>query len=200
MRWGHANCPETEGTRLLYTGRAAGSPHYQQGGMSDYLCLPNQPEYPETDYRRHAHHQHSFVDQRSSMDQPDADSFVDQRSSVAGAVYMTFEGEPLGISRGGIIPCAICHTSPRSALLVIPARLSCPDSWTREYSGYLLSSSGQVGESSTVCVDVESESVYDNRDHVVGRARLCHMEAEDHGLECPPFNPEMELTCAVCTK
>ena len=43
IRWGQTTCPDTEGTELVYAGRAAGTSHSHEGGTSDYLCLPDEP-------------------------------------------------------------------------------------------------------------------------------------------------------------
>ena len=45
VRWGRTTCPNTKGTELVYTGRAAGTFYNVQGGTNDYLCLPEEPEY-----------------------------------------------------------------------------------------------------------------------------------------------------------
>ena len=45
VRWGRTTCPDTEGTEVVYTGRAAGSHHTQSGGTNDNICLPEVPEY-----------------------------------------------------------------------------------------------------------------------------------------------------------
>ena len=40
-------CPDTPGTKLVYAGRAAGAHYTHQGGGSNYLCLPDDPEFLE---------------------------------------------------------------------------------------------------------------------------------------------------------
>ena len=35
------------------------------------------------------------------------------------------------------IPCAVCHVSTRTSVLMIPAKIQCPVPWIREYYGYL---------------------------------------------------------------
>lgn len=46
-RWGRTTCPSTKGTQLVYKGRAAGSRAHAKGGESNYLCMPDTPEYLE---------------------------------------------------------------------------------------------------------------------------------------------------------
>ena len=36
-------------------------------------------------------------------------------------------------------PCAVCTVYTRSQALMIPGKINCPSSWTREYFGYLMS-------------------------------------------------------------
>ena len=38
-------CCYTTGTEVVYSGRAAGTYSNTQGGTSDYLCLPDTPQY-----------------------------------------------------------------------------------------------------------------------------------------------------------
>lgn len=45
IRWGRTTCPDTDGTELLYRGVAAGAFFAQLGGGSNYLCLPDEPEF-----------------------------------------------------------------------------------------------------------------------------------------------------------
>ena len=40
IRWGRTSCPNVTGTELVYSGRAGGS-----SDGTDYVCLPNDPEY-----------------------------------------------------------------------------------------------------------------------------------------------------------
>ena len=44
MRWGRTTCPDTEGTELVYTGRAAGSFYDHRGGGDNYQCVVEDPE------------------------------------------------------------------------------------------------------------------------------------------------------------
>ena len=44
VRWGRTTCPDTEGTELVYTGRAAGSFFDHRGGGGNYQCIVEDPE------------------------------------------------------------------------------------------------------------------------------------------------------------
>ncbi|CAI8046154.1 Short-chain collagen C4 (Fragment), partial [Geodia barretti] len=88
IRWGRTTCPNTPGTELVYSGRAAGTFYYVQGGTSDNLCLPDTPEY--------------------STYQPG----VQEHSPIYGAEYQ-LDDAPLPIP--GVhdhnVPCAVCLNS-----------------------------------------------------------------------------------------
>ena len=82
---------------------------------------------------------------------------------------------------------------------MIPARLSCPPTWTLEYSGYLMTAYRSYHRRSAVCVDKDPEDVPGEAASTDG-ALFYHMEATCNGLDCPPYDPQKELTCVVCTK
>ena len=64
------------------------------------------------------------------------------RAYLYGAEYQTGEGVgyngPLISVHDHNVPCAVCYTSARGTVIMIPAQLTCPSSWTREYYGYLM--------------------------------------------------------------
>ena len=82
---------------------------------------------------------------------------------------------------------------------MIPARVSCPASWTLEYSGYLMTARYIYHRRSAACVDKDAE-VIPGLDANTNGALFYHTEAVCVGIACPPYDPEKELTCAVCTK
>lgn len=107
------------------------------------------------------------------------------------------------------VPCAVCYASARSSILMIPAKIQCPSTWTREYYGYL--SSERANEPSQVpsghyrssfnCVDVNPEVIENssgNRDGALFYYVLS--DCDTNGLNCPPYEDGRILSCAVCTK
>ena len=82
---------------------------------------------------------------------------------------------------------------------MIPAKVNCPPQWQREYYGYLMAPhSTNDYRASFICVDKDPEVVCDEAgDTGVGSNN--HVEATCDGLLCPPYDPEKELTCVVCT-
>ena len=148
---------------------------HMKGGSSDYLCLPDEPKYlvykPGT-----------------------------QATPLHGVEYCSSVNQPLNYIQDHNVPCVICKTI-RQSVLMIPARISCPDTWTLEYSGYLMTehyNNPHAGRASPECVDKDPETVPGEVANTNG-AHFCHMEASCNGIQCPPYVPEKELTCAVCT-
>ena len=179
IRWGKSSCPNVTGTEVVYAGRAGGSWFRHTGGGANYLCMPNNPDYLAY--------------------QPG----VQGLSPVYGAEYQTYSG-PLSAVHDHNVPCAVCYASTRVAVTMIPAKTQCPSTWTLEYSGYLMSAyrgSSRYVDYRTMfeCVDKNADSIPGSAASVDG-AMFHHAEATCTGMPCPPYDPQKELTCAVCTK
>ena len=89
-------------------------------------------------------------------------------SYMYGAEYEVVDGIFPGKHEHNV-PCAVCYTSTKSVKLMIPARTSCPSSWTREYKGYLMAAR-HVHAKNTVyeCVDEAPESIAGSHSNVNG--------------------------------
>ena len=133
-RWGDSSCPTTAGTELVYTGngRAGGTHYSHKGGVANYFCMPLDPEYTLPYQAGVRNHNYIF-----------------------GAEYE----HPLQGSHEHNVPCAVCAASTREMVLMIPAKTSCPTSWTREYYGYLMSDHHGHSRSMYTCVDRGQESL-----------------------------------------
>ena len=173
IRWGKSSCPANIGTEIIYNGRAGMSDRTHDGGGSNYLCMPEDPEYTLS---------HALG--------------IRDHSYVYGTEY---EGGPLQSSNHHNAPCAVCYVSTRETVLMIPAKTSCPTSWTREYYGYLMSSYRGHRRATFECVDADQESIRGSAPNTNG-ASFHHVEASCNGMPCPPYNQEKELNCVVCTK
>ena len=170
-RWGSTSCPST----LVYSGRAGGNHWNQQGGGSNYLCMPDDPEYGLA-YR----------------------AGVQGHSPVDGVEYE----QPLRSGRHDRnVPCAVCYVQNRGTSIVVPAKINCPSGWTREYYGYLMSALVSHGHYRTqlICMDSNMEAIPGLPANTNG-AVFYHAEATCNGLLCGPYNTEKELSCVVCTK
>ena len=98
------------------------------------------------------------------------------------------------------VPCAVCRATNRPSTLMIPAKLSCPGSWTKEYSGFLMANFYiDEGRTRHVCMD--------NAPEVVEGVAASHIGAFFHGIEstcdslpCPSYGEGWDMTCVVCSK
>ncbi|XP_070564626.1 short-chain collagen C4-like [Ptychodera flava] len=176
-RWGHNSCPG--GRTLVYTGSMAGSFHSHEGGGSNYLCLPEVPQYDNSVYAG--------------------------KQLYRGYVYhVEYRGRsgPLNSKRYNDLPCAVCLQEQRNNYIMYPARKDCPSGWTREYYGYLMSSKYNQATSEYVCVDV-SGGILTGTSSAVNGASIYPVESRcsrGSGLPCAPYVDGYELTCAVCSK
>ena len=93
---------------LRCIGFAAGQHHGHTGGASNYLCLPNEPEYGE------GNHQVGFFNPIRTV----------EYETLSG--YRTFPAAAYNHDA----PCARCYSPGRPAAIMLPAKTSCPDSWT----------------------------------------------------------------------
>ena len=183
VRWGRTTCPVNQSTELVYSGRAGGSRYNNGGGATNYLCMPDDP-----DYLLYA-------------------AGVQGPSYVYGVEYGPVSGQPFHVQpnvHGHNVPCAVCMAVSRCSLLMIPAKTQCPTSWTTEYVGYLMSEAQSRPLPTTYeCVDKDPESVpglNGNGWNSGGSGLFTHVEASCNGMACPPYEEGKELTCVVCTR
>lgn len=160
------------------TGAAVGSDH-REGGTSTYLCLHNQPEFLRT-----------------------SAGLQDLRGRLYGTEYEVLQSPPAFSSMlRHDVPCSVCHTPTRSTKIIIPGRITCPASWTREYYGYLMSDAWYTSQKGKVpvCIDENAESIPGSATANI-RSLLYFIETTCIGIACPPYFEGAEITCVVCTK
>lgn len=164
--------------RLLCEGYTAGSHHNQHGSGSNYLCLPEVPQW----------NVHVNGNQRYT-------------GTIVGAAYgfssrnNIFDESNVDTDLGGNpAPCAVCYARDRSTTLMIPARPQCPPGWTIEYGGYLASewSSSDRKRSSFVCWDEAPEIAAGGR--AQHQAAVYPVEVLCGTLPCSTYITGRELT------
>ena len=182
VRWGRTVCPDTNGTELVYKGRAAGSHWSHAGGGSNYQCMTENPQ------------NFNFGPGTST-----------ENSLIYGAEYQIWGNNVPSSSHAWHdhdVPCAVCYVAPRETVLMIPGTYICPPNWTREYYGYLMTERNHAahkGRATFECVDAAPEFIasdHANHDGVL----FHHVEPRCGSLPCPPYDPQKEVTCAVCTR
>ncbi len=173
IRWGRTTCPDTPGVEKVHDGVVAGS-YYTHGGAADYLCLPHKPVY--------------FDENSEGVQSHGLLYGTEYEFSTAGPLYEYYQHNA---------PCAQCYI-PR-AIMMLPAAITCPENWTLEYNGYLVSAHKSHKRTRFICLDKDPESVPGSYGNVNG-ALLYVNEATCTGLLCPPYDTAKEVTCAVCSK
>ena len=149
-----------------------GKSYYNQGGGVNYLCLPLNPQFPDN-----------------------ARAGQNSYTSIYGVEYQSgFSG-----MSDQDATCAVCEVQGRSAVLMIPARNTCPDGWTLEYEGLLGSEKSVHKGSDYVCVSSNPEPSRSGNANTNG-GLIYVVEAQCGALPCPPYVSGYELTCVVCTK
>ena len=168
VRWGRESCPNN--TDLVYNGTAAGSLD-GAGGTSDIFCMPGDPSYKQVAER------------------------VGRSTLLDNIRYETNELF-IDINRDSV-PCAVCQSETRSVALLQPGKMSCPEGWTKEYGGYLMSDEYNNDPRSAICIDEVPEAAGHSNDRYCGLTSA--MYASCSGLKCPPYNPNGLITCTLCT-
>ena len=173
-RWGKTTC--RQGVERIYEGYAGGGEHNQKGNGANYLCLPKDPQYLST-------------------------TSPSYQSYLYGAEYQSNNKVFSGNTHDYNVPCAVCHVPRKSSKLMIPAKTSCPKSWTREYYGYLMTEyHGHYPNKQYECVDHNPDVIAGSAKNTNG-ALFYFVEAVcNHGLPCGPYVAKRAVTCAVCTK
>ena len=168
---------------IVVIGHTAGPHHGQGGGGSNFLCLHEDPQW-----KRYINGGQPYI------------------GSIFGAEYELFNFNLFSESNTGgnplvnkPAPCSVCYVGGRSTVLMVPARTQCPDGWTMEYAGYLVSElRGNRKRSSYTCWDGAPEVAAGatNQDQAV----IYPVEVHCGSLPCSVYTSGRELTCVVCSK
>ena len=153
---------------------------YDEAGSTEYLCLHEEPQFLNTNPGLQPHRGRLYGTEYEVLDSPPAFGNMFRHNA----------------------PCAVCYTPIRNTKITIPARTSCPPSWTVEFYGYYMSGSfkhtAHYGRA-PACVDVNSESVPGSARHDV-KSTMFFLETTCTGIHCPPYSEGAEISCVVCTK
>jgi len=176
VRWGHDQCPSS--SQLVYSGVAGGSEHLDQGGASNPLCLPLNPDDPAPLNNMFAH--------------------------TAGLHGSEYESVFLRNHNHQVL-CAVCYVSGRSTVHMYPAKTKCPSDWSAEYGGYLMAARPDQRRTQFTCVDsqlkaVSESPVRDNNGYLFFFVRAsCNSRTS---LPCGngQYANGKLISCTVCTK
>ena len=158
--------------------------YFQRTGGSNYMCLPETPRWK---------------------------NHTDDRLNNAAAFGVKFKLDRnyanflSTVNNGGAqfhdkpVPCAVCYVSQRSTSVMMSASTSCPEGWTQEYAGYIMSTSLIDHSSSYICVDQAPEVAHDGADDPRS-AILTVVQVLCGTLPCSLYHDHWELACVVCAK
>ena len=173
-------CPNITGAKLVYSGLTAGSHYPHTGGGANYVCMASGDDveyHPESTTAN----QNESVLYGTEIETPHSQQ----------ALRDLFQHN---------VPCAVCEVSSRSKQIMIPGRFTCPDTWTVEYSGWLMSERNIYHRTMYICLDKTPEEVAGAAADTNG-SLMYHVEVDcSTGLPCPNYDDRKELACVVCTK
>ncbi|XP_078692366.1 short-chain collagen C4-like isoform X2 [Branchiostoma floridae x Branchiostoma belcheri] len=182
VRWGREDCGEN--AKTIYSGVVGGGWYHHTGGGSDYQCLPLEDVEWNNPVAGNQHGSYMYgAEYKLNSDE----------------YFSTDNMESITNPHNYDVPCSVCLVSGRSAHIMIPARLSCPRGWSKEYSGYLMSEHHTHNNNKNfICVDGAPELRQGSSANSNG-ALLYLVEAQCGSLPCGPYISGYELTCVVCT-
>ena len=114
-------------------------------------------------------------------------------ATLYGAEYQHF-----GDHHDRDVPCTVCK-APHSTTIMLGATLTCPEHWTKQYSGHL--SAGHHGHPAAteyVCLDGDPEEVDGGAENKDGYL-FYYTKTMCGSLPCPPYEANGIATCVVCS-
>ena len=165
IRWGNKTCPY--GANTIYKGVAIGGRNDYKGSPSNMLCSPHDAmRYPK---------------------------YQGGSERAYGVEYRVSGNHNHANCRN--MPCTLCEATGRSDKIMIPSHYVCPDSWHKEYNGYIMAgSNSQEGSSMYYCIDKAMEQIESS-----GTCNSNHYLYTVNSYEINNSG-EYELPCVVCTK
>ena len=153
----------------------------EKGNGVNALCLPHDPQSAPADFP----------------------SGLDAAAGVAHLFGSEYQYTYKNIAVDDDVPCSVCRVQTASAVLMIPAKTTCPDKWTRQYSGYLTAESMNhqwYDASEYLCVHGDAEYLTEGaRQHNLDGRLFFPVTAVCGSLPCPPYQHGQYITCVVCS-
>ena len=170
---------------LLYVlvGHVGGNYFLEKGGGVNYLCLDENPEWGN----------------RIDGLQGNAPLYGSEYEAAAYEQIFSKANNGGQSLHNLDVLCAACYAPTRSAQIMIPGRRTCPDGWTMEYRGYLVTENKIYNSKEYICMDEEPEALRGSYVNMDG-ALFYPAEGVCGSLPCPPYVHGWEITCVVCTK
>ena len=163
--------------------------HIIGGSGSNFLCLPENPQW-----KTYLDGHQPWTGEISGVEYELFNTGDSRHNNIFSEVNSG--GSPL-LDKPA--PCAVCYVAGRSTILMVPARTQCPDGWTTEYAGYLVSEANvDKNRSNYICWDEAPEVAAGgfNKNQTV----IYPVEVKCGTLPCLDYISGRELTCVVCSK
>ena len=174
-RWGRMSCPPGV-TETVYTGVIGGGKYSHSGSPSNYMCLPNDPQWDQTGVS------------------------ASNVGLIYGAEYETSSSSSFIHLHDKEVPCTVCKANARTVIM-IPARTTCYSGWRLEYSGFVMSGYyDHAGNKDAICIDASPEVLSGSSNKSEDGALLYFVNVQCGALKCPPYVQAKILTCVVCSK
>lgn len=132
----------------------------------------------------------------------DADYFPNHTQGSLTMNAVEFSNHP-SVENNCYATCAVCYTSTRSTVMMIPAKLQCPTNWTSEYKGYLMTDMSY--HSQHVCANeslmcIETSYIHHNNNYELYFLYVDCSSRDSDGFNCPSYSSQQAITCVVCSR
>ncbi|KAK3100738.1 hypothetical protein FSP39_024450 [Pinctada imbricata] len=176
--WGRLDCDGGNNTETVYTGYVGGSRHSDKGAAVDYLCMP---EHPEGNGKM----------PRLSLG----------NGYLIGAKYRIRKQKIVGTLDASYnyhtVPCAVCRTIGFANVLMVPGKSKCMPTWTKLYSGYLMTGNYKdEAASQYICLDGKAEKIPGSTGGRFGK-KLFPVSLEGGAIPCPPYKSHQAVACVM---
>ncbi len=173
-RWGRYECPS--GASVVYVGFVAGTWYEYHGGAANLICLPESPEYVQTEKSS----RYTFI----------YSTEYESSNEVFSSDTQDYD-----------VPCVVCSSTRGSSTMMVPATPSCPNGLNNEYSGYMMTNDeGHGHPTDIVCVDQNPEIMLGSERNENGALLYFVTAACDRSfMPCDPYKHLVPLSCAICS-
>ena len=171
----------------VVSGHMAGHHWRHGGGGSNYLCLPETPQWKD----------------HGNATAPGWIYGVEYYLNRDHINFFSTVNTGGGQLHRNPVPCAVCYVSQRSTSVMMPASTNCSHGWTQEYGGYLMSEHSDSFATaryptSYICVDQAPEIATGGVNRRNSWLLIVRVGCGD--LPCSKYPEGWELACVVCTK
>lgn len=138
------------------------------------------------------------------MAPPDFPTRLQTGTSYVGTIYGSeYQFTYRNYAEDDDVPCAVCSAKTASAIMMLPAKLTCPDNWVIQYAGFLTSEHvvSNWRSSEYLCLHEDAEYLTEgSRQHNMNGRLFYPVKAVCGSLPCPPYHNRQYLTCVVCSQ